>query len=36
MDTYDHAQEIRLDERPLSAGLGVNRTPYRRAGFSVL
>ena len=31
MDIYDHAQEIRLDERQLSAGLGVSRTPIREA-----
>src|ERR1700682_3364404 len=31
MDIYDHAQEIRLDERPLSEGLGVSRTPIREA-----
>src|SRR5262249_38094912 len=31
MDIYDHAQEIRLDERRLSAGLGVSRTPIREA-----
>src|SRR5260370_38534491 len=31
MDIYDHAQEIRLDERRLSAGLGVRRTPIRQA-----
>ena len=27
----DHAQEIRLDERRLSDGLGVRRTPIREA-----
>src|SRR5271170_3721796 len=31
MDIYDHAQEIRLDERRLSEGLGVSRTPIREA-----
>jgi DNA-binding GntR family transcriptional regulator len=31
MDVYDHAQEIRLDERRLSEGLGVSRTPIREA-----
>lgn len=31
MDIYGHAQEIRLDERQLSAGLGVSRTPIREA-----
>src|SRR6266853_4443157 len=31
MDIYDHAQEIRLDERGLSEGLGVSRTPIREA-----
>jgi DNA-binding GntR family transcriptional regulator len=31
MDIYDHAQEIRLDERQLSAGLGISRTPIREA-----
>jgi DNA-binding GntR family transcriptional regulator len=31
MDIYDHAGEIRLDERRLSAGLGVSRTPIREA-----
>jgi DNA-binding GntR family transcriptional regulator len=31
MDIYDHAHEIRLDERRLSAGLGVSRTPIREA-----
>ncbi|HZK90234.1 MAG TPA: GntR family transcriptional regulator [Stellaceae bacterium] len=31
MDIYDHAQEIRLDERRLSQGLGVSRTPIREA-----
>jgi DNA-binding GntR family transcriptional regulator len=31
MDIYDHADEIRLDERRLSAGLGVSRTPIREA-----
>ena len=31
MDIYDHPQEIRLDERRLSAGLGVSRTPIREA-----
>ncbi len=31
MDIYDHAEEIRLDERRLSAGLGVSRTPIREA-----
>src|SRR6516162_7280785 len=31
MDIYDHAQEIRLDERQLSEGLGVSRTPIREA-----
>ncbi len=31
MDIYGHAQEIRLDERRLSQGLGVSRTPIREA-----
>src|SRR5215467_8681661 len=31
MDIYDHSQEIRLDERRLSEGLGVSRTPIREA-----
>src|SRR6201993_370332 len=31
MDIYDHPQEIRLDERRLSEGLGVRRTPIREA-----
>jgi DNA-binding GntR family transcriptional regulator len=31
MDIYDQAQEIRLDERRLSDGLGVSRTPIREA-----
>jgi DNA-binding GntR family transcriptional regulator len=31
MDIYDHPAEIRLDERRLSAGLGVSRTPIREA-----
>jgi DNA-binding GntR family transcriptional regulator len=31
MDIYDHGQEIRLDERRLSEGLGVSRTPIREA-----
>src|ERR1700683_1423890 len=31
MDIYDHAQEIRLDERRLSEGLGVSRPPIREA-----
>jgi DNA-binding GntR family transcriptional regulator len=31
MDIYDHAGEIRLDERRLSEGLGVSRTPIREA-----
>ncbi|HEX3883451.1 MAG TPA: GntR family transcriptional regulator [Stellaceae bacterium] len=31
MDIYDHAEEIRLDERRLSEGLGVSRTPIRAA-----
>jgi len=31
MDIYDHRQEIRLDERRLSDGLGVSRTPIREA-----
>ena len=31
MDINDHAQEIRLDERRLSEGLGVSRTPIREA-----
>src|SRR5438105_2106796 len=31
MDIYGHAEEIRLDERRLSAGLGVSRTPIREA-----
>src|SRR5581483_11764884 len=29
MDIYDHPHEIRLDERRLSEGLGVSRTPLR-------
>src|SRR6266581_709497 len=31
MDIYDHPVEIRLDERRLSEGLGVSRTPIREA-----
>src|SRR5947209_15662912 len=31
MDIYDHTDEIRLDERRLSEGLGVSRTPIREA-----
>jgi DNA-binding GntR family transcriptional regulator len=31
MDIYGHAEEIRLDERRLSDGLGVSRTPIREA-----
>jgi len=31
MDIYDHPAEVRLDERRLSAGLGVSRTPIREA-----
>jgi DNA-binding GntR family transcriptional regulator len=31
MDIYDHAHEIRLDERRLSEDLGVSRTPIREA-----
>src|SRR5580698_2556111 len=31
MDIYDHAQEIRLDERRLSQGPGVRRKPIREA-----
>lgn len=31
MDIYDYPHEIRLDERRLSAGLGVSRTPIREA-----
>jgi DNA-binding GntR family transcriptional regulator len=31
MDIYGHADEIRLDERRLSEGLGVSRTPIREA-----
>ncbi|MBV9686483.1 MAG: GntR family transcriptional regulator [Alphaproteobacteria bacterium] len=31
MDVYDHPQEIRLDERRLSEGLGISRTPIREA-----
>jgi DNA-binding GntR family transcriptional regulator len=31
MDIYDHPEEIRLDERRLSQGLGVSRTPIREA-----
>ena len=31
MDIYDHREEIRLDERQLSDGLGVSRTPIREA-----
>ena len=31
MDIYDHPHEIRLDERRLSEGLGVSRTPIREA-----
>jgi DNA-binding GntR family transcriptional regulator len=31
MDIYGHPEEIRLDERKLSEGLGVSRTPIREA-----
>ena len=31
MDIYDHPEEPRLDERTLSEGLGVSRTPIREA-----
>src|SRR5438045_6182400 len=31
MDIYDYPEEIRLDERQLSEGLGVSRTPIREA-----
>src|SRR4051812_46307206 len=31
MDIYDHPAEIRLDERRLSEGIGVSRTPIREA-----
>ena len=31
MNIYDHPEEIRLDERRLSEGLGVSRTPIREA-----
>src|SRR5579863_7519434 len=31
MDIYDQPHEIRLDERRLSQGLGVSRTPIREA-----
>jgi DNA-binding GntR family transcriptional regulator len=31
MDIYNHPEEIRLDERRLSVGLGVSRTPIREA-----
>src|SRR5215469_13141167 len=31
MDVYDHPQEIRLDERRLSEGLGISRTLIREA-----
>src|SRR6478609_6219237 len=31
MDIYDHPDEVRLDERKLSEGLGVSRTPIREA-----
>jgi DNA-binding GntR family transcriptional regulator len=31
MDVYGHPREIRLDERRLSEGLGVSRTPIREA-----
>jgi DNA-binding GntR family transcriptional regulator len=31
MDIYGHPHEIRLDERKLSEGLGVSRTPIREA-----
>src|SRR5579863_6541668 len=30
-DIYDPAQELRLDERQLTAALGVSRTPIREA-----
>ena len=31
MDVYEHTHEIRLDERRLSEGLGISRTPIREA-----
>jgi DNA-binding GntR family transcriptional regulator len=31
IDIYDYAEEVRLDERRLSEGLGVSRTPIREA-----
>ena len=31
MDIYDHPEGIRLDERGLSEGLGISRTPIREA-----
>jgi DNA-binding GntR family transcriptional regulator len=31
IDIYDRPEEVRLDERRLSAGLGVSRTPIREA-----
>lgn len=31
MDIYSHPEEIRLDERRLSEGLGISRTPIREA-----
>jgi DNA-binding GntR family transcriptional regulator len=31
VDIYDHPHEIRLDERELSEGLGISRTPLREA-----
>jgi DNA-binding GntR family transcriptional regulator len=31
MEIYDHPHEIRLDERRLSQGLGISRTPIREA-----
>ena len=31
IDIYDHADEVRLDERRLSQDLGVSRTPIREA-----
>src|SRR5215472_2465922 len=31
IDIYGHVQEVRLDERRLSEGLGVSRTPIREA-----
>ena len=34
IDIYDHAGEIRLDERRLSQDLGVSRTPIRASASS--